>query len=151
MKTKPLEIPDNMELEFLSVPYTHTDPKIEGQRLLLAQFISSKLSRDNRLVYSPVVHFATVSNKFGMPTTWAYWERLCIATIMNCNTLVCVKMDGWDISTGVQAELKVADDNGKSIHFLDPHPYIVELQALNINYEYWVKGSRFLEIYAPLD
>jgi len=137
----------SVNLEFLSMPFTHIDPMIEGQRIHIAQYICSELSKQKRIVYSPIIHFVPIAKKFGMLTDWKYWEELCKSMVVRCSQVTLLKFDGWDQSVGVAGELEVARVYEKKVEQIDPEQYIIALKALELEYDYWVKGIRFVDVY----
>lgn len=113
-------------LEYLAIPYTHDDEVVMEYRADMADFIFHKLSMDGRLFYSPISSCHGVAKKFGMPRDWKFWKRLDETIIKACKKLVVVQLEGWNESTGVNAEIKIAKDNNIEIEYLDPTEYIAE-------------------------
>ncbi len=82
-----------------------------------------------------------------MLTDWKYWEELCKSMVVRCSQVTLLKFDGWDQSVGVAGELEVARVYEKKVEQIDPEQYIIALKALELEYDYWVKGIRFVDVY----
>lgn len=134
-------------LEFISIPYTDSDPKIIGQRVHITQYICAELSRQGRFVYSPIVHFFNIQNKFDMPGDWEYWKDLCKVAMVRCNMLTIIQLDGWKKSVGVQAEIEIGKDHAMPMQFLDPTEYIKKLKEMKLRYVYYIDGIPQFDIY----
>jgi hypothetical protein len=74
--------------------------------------------RDGHLVFSPVAHSAAIA-KHGLPTDWAYWERLDRRFLEMCDEVIVLTLSGWEESIGVQAEIRIAAELGKPVRYLD--------------------------------
>lgn len=63
------------------------------------------------IVYSPVIYGHNLV-KMGLPGDFNYWGEFCLPMLKNCQGLIVVKMDGWDKSSGLKAEIEFAKNNG---------------------------------------
>jgi len=54
-----------------------------------------------------------------MPTDWEFWERHCLAMLAACSKLIVLKLDGWEESRGVMAEMLFAETTGIEIEFME--------------------------------
>jgi hypothetical protein len=74
------------------------------------------LIRAGHIVYCPVVQFHPLV-KHSLFTDWQFWERIVEQHLSRCDEMVVLMLDGWESSTGVEAELKIARDMGLAIRF----------------------------------
>lgn len=107
-----------MKKIYLAIPYTHEDEAVREFRFELANKITAKLINEGNIVYSPISSSHPLV-KYGLPGHWDYWKEFDEFFIGVCDELHVVKASGWWKSTGVQAEIKIAEALGKPIHWID--------------------------------
>lgn len=117
---------DKSELIYLASPYNHADQRIREARYRAAMHCVAESMQDVRewggrrvVVYSPIVHNHPTSLLYTFPREWKFWRALDFPMLERCDRLVVLKLDGWDRSTGVAAELAHAQALGKPILCID--------------------------------
>ena len=75
------------------------------------------------LVFSPITHGHPIAEYGSLPTDWEYWKATCEAFMVICDTMHILKLSGWDISTGVLAEIEIARELGLTIEYVDSTTY----------------------------
>lgn len=95
------------EIVYLSCPFCHSDPLICEERVMKANKFASSLMREGIIVFCPLIHNVSIL-KYGLPVGWDYWEQFNKAFINKCDRLYVLKLDGWEKSVGVQAEVGIA-------------------------------------------
>jgi nucleoside 2-deoxyribosyltransferase len=110
------------ELIYLASPYNHTDARVREARYRAAMHCVAESMMDVRewngrkvVVYSPIVHNHPTSLLYTFPREWEFWRALDFPMLERCDRLVVLKLEGWDRSVGVTAELSFARDLGKPI------------------------------------
>lgn len=111
------------EIEYLSIPYSHPDMLIRKNRFEVANKITADLMKQGRIIFSPISHCHPLTD-YGLPGAWDYWKKYNREFLKICKRLIIVKLDGWEESVGVTAELKIADEEGITIEYMDPTPYL---------------------------
>jgi hypothetical protein len=102
---------------YLASPYTHPDPAIRRKRFEAACCAAAQLIRQGKTVFSPIAHSHSICQQ-GLPIDWAYWEGHDLEFLKVCDEVVVLKLDGWQKSVGVQAEIAIARTLEKPITFL---------------------------------
>ena len=102
---------------YICSPYSHFDPAVREQRFEAACRAAAELTRQGRSVFSPVVHSHNLC-RHGLPLDWQFWQRHDLKFLAICNEIVVLKLDGWEQSVGVQAEIAAARALGKPVSFL---------------------------------
>ncbi len=105
---------------YLATPYGHPDPKVREKRYLAACLMVSELMKQGHHVYSPIVHNHSIIILGGLPTGWDFWGKYDEEFLRFCSEVWVVKMEGWEDSTGVGAEIALAHSLGKPVKFIDP-------------------------------
>lgn len=78
---------------FLSSPYTHSDKKIQQERYDKVAEIAARLTSSGEHAFSP---------------DFKFWEDFCMHFLKKSDKMYVLQFDGWELSTGVQAEIKFA-------------------------------------------
>jgi nucleoside 2-deoxyribosyltransferase len=113
---------------YVASPYTHPDPAVREQRFDAACRAAAALIGRGNTVFSPVAHSHPLC-RFGLPGDWQFWQRQDLALLAACDEAVVLKLDGWQQSRGVQAEIAAAKALGKPVRFLEPKDLCVEPAA----------------------
>lgn len=90
---------------------------IREERYLTVMKKVNELLRANMNVFSPIVHCHPMSNVYGLPKDFYFWERLDRAYLDMCDVLWVLKMEGWERSEGIQKEIEYAKYKGMFIHY----------------------------------
>lgn len=117
--------------EYLAIPYMHDDPCVKDYRAEVSDIIAAALARKGSIIYAPISSWHHIAIKHDLPGDWEFWQELNRFFIRVCKKLIVVMLDGWKESTGVNAEIKFAKELNIPIEYLDPAPYLKELEELN--------------------
>ncbi len=106
-------------LIYLASPYSSKSQKemiyrLERVQCVLAEFLSRGL-----YVYSPIAHAAPVAKKFNLPKDFSFWKSFDCAMILRLDLFWVLKLEGWQESVGVQAEILWAKSNHRPICYVD--------------------------------
>jgi len=104
---------------YLASPYSHPDPVVRAQRYHAACAATAALVRAGHLVYSPVVHGHPLTAQ-GISGDWYFWEPHARWYLEHCEEVVVLMLEGWQDSTGVQAEISLAGELGKVVWYRYP-------------------------------
>lgn len=104
---------------YLASPYSHPDPAVRDERFRAACRATAALLRAGEVAFSPIVHSHPLV-AFGLPTAWAFWDRIDRAYLERCDEVVVLMLDGWKESVGVRAEIGLARGLGKAVRLLAP-------------------------------
>ena len=95
-------------LIYLAAPYTHKERAVMVERFEKINAVAAKLMAKNRYVFSPISHTHPIADAGTLPRGWSFWEGYDRTMLSRCNRLYVLMLDGWEDSTGVQAEIKIA-------------------------------------------
>lgn len=108
------------ELAYLAVPYSHKDRAVMVERFHKVNKVAAKYMAEGKYVFSPISHSHPIGDAGELPRGWEYWEGFDRIMIGACSKLIVLRLDGWKESTGVQAEIKIANERGIPIEYIDP-------------------------------
>lgn len=102
---------------YLATPYSRHPRGVE-EACREAASAAAACFRAGILVFSPIPHSHAIAVAGDLPGGFEYWQALDHAMIRASAGLIVVKMDGWENSAGVQAEIVIAGNYGKPIHYM---------------------------------
>jgi len=102
---------------YLASPYSHPDAAVRQRRYEAACRAAAELIRRGHVVFSPIAHGHAIA-QHGLPMDWGFGERQDRRLLAACDELWVLKLDGWEHSRGVQAEIAIARAAGKPVRFV---------------------------------
>lgn len=111
------------EVEYLAIPYSHLDPMIRKHRFEIANKITADLMKKGRIIFSTISHCHPLTD-YGLPGSWDYWKKYNREFLKMCKKLIVVTLEGWQDSVGVTEELRIAEEEGVTIEYIDPTSYL---------------------------
>lgn len=115
---------------YLATPYAHEDPAVMERRFDAVTRFAGRLMQLGVLVYSPITHNHPIATRIDLPRTWDYWAQFDLAILATCSQLLVLKLDGWQKSTGVRAEIEYAEEHGIPVIYAD-EPVILPVRGLS--------------------
>ena len=110
-------------IEYLSIPYTHSDPFVRAYRFEVANKIAAALMLEGRIILSPISMSHPMS-VYGLPGDWDFWQDYDEAYVKASGKILVVKLEGWKKSVGVKAEIKLAKKYKIPVSYIDPKKYL---------------------------
>lgn len=107
------------ELIYLASPYTHKEDSVKQERFEKVNKAAARLMVDGYYIFSPISHTRPIEIAGALPGDWQYWEGYDRAIIKACKGLMVLRLPGWEKSTGVTAEIKIATELGLPIEYID--------------------------------
>jgi len=105
---------------YLAVPYTHKDPHIQYDRFVRVNRVAASLMQKGSLVFSPISHGHSIATAGELPGDWQYWESHCRTMLRICKKVIVLMLDGWEESTGVKNEIRIAKEMGIPVEYMEP-------------------------------
>lgn len=101
---------------YLAGPYSGMENRSFRELTLYA----AHLVKEGHHVYSPITHSHPMAEVIDLPSDWEYWKELDERMIAACSMLVVLKLDGWESSVGVAAEIEIAKRLGIPVFYRTP-------------------------------
>ena len=121
----------NSEIEYLGLPYSDDDPLVEDWRAEVSNVIAVDLTKQGRIIFAPISAWHNLARKHELPGTFEYWLKLDEEFIKASKKIIIITLPGWDKSTGVSGEIKLAKKYHIPIEYIDPEPYIKQMEKEN--------------------
>ena len=106
-------------LIYLASPYTHENPAVVHQRFDDVCRCAATLMEKGHHVFSPIAHTHPIAMVGKLPTHWEFWERYDRAIMECCGRMVVLMLPGWEESKGIKAEIKLAEEMGLPIVYIE--------------------------------
>ncbi len=107
-----------MHIGYLAAPYSHEDPKVKQVRHDIVNQVAHDLIRMGVQVYSPLTHNIPLAH-LGLHGNWLTWKAFDHEMLSRCDFLIVLRLEGWQNSLGLKAEMECAKALGKEIQWLD--------------------------------
>lgn len=114
---------------YLASPYSHEDPLIMKTRFMLAEQVTAILTKREKHIYSPIVHYHEMALKYEMPTDFEFWRAINFDMIRRSDALYILTIPGLEESKGVKAEIKFAMQCGIGLFGVDTEGWISAWQG----------------------
>lgn len=108
-----------MSIIYLATPYSHPDLKVRRDRFDRVNKVAARLMRTGMHIFSPISHTHPIAMVGNLPTSWEYWKEYDEVMIKASIGLYVLRLEGWEQSTGVAAEIKIATGLKKPVKFID--------------------------------
>lgn len=106
-------------LVYLASPYTHDDKTVVKERYMRAAKKAAELITQGELIFSPIAMAHPMATYGKLPGNWEFWEKFDKAFISCCHKLIVYRLSGWETSKGVQAEIKIAQEMGIPVEYIE--------------------------------
>lgn len=116
------------EIEYLGLPYSDDDPLVEDWRASISDRVAADLTKQGRIIFAPISAWHHIAKKYKLPGTFEYWLKLDEEFIKASKKLLIITLPGWQESTGVSEEIKLAKKYSIPIDYIDPEPYLINAE-----------------------
>lgn len=109
-------------LQYLASPYSHADVAVKRERYRQACVAAGRLMKRGVRVFSPIAHSVAIEEHFEGRSIEQhdFWLNQDFAVLRHCEKLLVLRLDGWEISKGVAAEVEFAGRLGIPVFYIDP-------------------------------
>jgi hypothetical protein len=107
-------------LVYLAVPYSDPDPAVREQRFEQANAAAAVLMGSGIHIFSPISHTHPIAKAGNLPLGWDFWEGYDRDILQTCAALVVLMLPGWEKSTGVGGEIRIARELEIPVFYVPP-------------------------------
>lgn len=114
--------PLNRPLTYLACPYSSPDDSVRRQRFEQVTKAAAWLIKTHGLnVFSPITHSHPLHELGALDGSWDFWKRID-TEFLDCSCrMIVLALPGWRDSVGVQAEIKIAQEQKIPVVYLAPY------------------------------
>lgn len=102
---------------YIASPYTNSEPEVVDRNYSEVCRFCGWLAKNRPYwhVFSPIVHWHTISQDYDIPGDADYWEDYNKKYVEMHDSLIILKIPGWEESKGVATEIEHAKKHGLTI------------------------------------
>lgn len=105
-------------LIYIAAPYHHKDPAVIQARMEKVYKVLSEYVKKGELALTPLF-MHEVATRFALPGDFSFWDKFCFKLLERCDKMVVLKLEGWEESRGVEAEIEYCKERGIPVEFKD--------------------------------
>lgn len=109
---------------YLASPYSHKDKEIMENRFKSVCAACAILTKNGKLVYSPIAHWHTIAVAHDLPRDFLFWSKSNFSMIRRCEELYVLCLKGWNRSLGVSAEIEFAKSAFMEVRYIAPESLV---------------------------
>jgi len=106
-------------LTYLATPYSHADAAVRLRRFEVVNRVAAELMREGKYIFSPISHTHPIALAGDLPLGFDFWQGYDEAILAACCEIIVLKQEGWEESTGVQAEIALGIKLGIPVTYMD--------------------------------
>ena len=106
-------------LIYIASPYTNAEESVREENYRIVSMIAAEIVAEGSVAFSPITYGHTLLNYKEMPGDWEFWKNFCETFLYKCDEMIVYKLDGWDKSTGVLAEIELAKSLNMKITYIE--------------------------------
>ncbi len=108
------------DLIYLACPYTKLNPMMRS--VIVGELLDEvrTLIKRGHNVFSPITYGHTIVEGTDLPIDAIAWSDINLAMLDACSEMRVYCVDGWEESTGVQAEIALAKKRDMPIYLITP-------------------------------
>ena len=104
---------------YLASPYSSDNSDVRLVRFYKACSAAARLMRKGMHVLSPIAHSHFIAECGGLPGDWKFWREFDLELLKACDSMTVLMLEGWRESKGVQAEIKIAEEMGMPVTYIE--------------------------------
>lgn len=97
--------------------------EIEAERYDDAVKYTAHLLKEGKVAFSPIVYGHPIAKAHNLPTYFDYWQHFCKEFIGKCKEFYVLMLDGWRESMGIAAEVKLVNELGVPVFYVNAETY----------------------------
>jgi len=105
----------NKPLIYLASPYTGN----EEENFQKVSKKAAELMSEGLTIFSPIAMCHPMSVHGKLPGGWEFWEKFDRSYLSVCNRILVYRLPEWEKSKGVTAEIKIAQELGIPVEYID--------------------------------
>lgn len=113
------------KLIYVASPYYHDNPYVMSNRYKAVAGACYLLLREGFNPISPICHWHPIKN---LPVNFDRVDndlnRINKFLLLKCDIVIVLTLNGWEDSTGVKEEVKIAREHGITVQYVDEKEFI---------------------------
>jgi len=97
---------------YVASPYSNGDRQ---QNFEMVEAYVAEQAKLGICIYSPIVHFRALAEKYNLPTDFDFWKNHCLNALDACCEMHILMLPGWETSVGIANEILHCRETNKTI------------------------------------
>lgn len=107
-------------ISYLGQPYSvNSDEVVRERRYKYAVKKVAEYLNQGYNVFSPILNSHAPAVEHSLPNTWSFWANIDKEYLALCGEMIVLKMDEWEKSVGLAAEIEYAKAIGIPIVYVE--------------------------------
>jgi hypothetical protein len=102
---------------YVASPYGHADPTVVQGRMEQVYAVMAIYMRHGIHCVTPL-SMHEICIRHDLDGSFAFWEKYCFDILKRCDSMLVLKSEGWEVSRGVQAEIKFCEEHNIPVEYL---------------------------------
>ena len=81
------------------------------------KIIGDYIKNDVHIITPLFMHEVVIRHE--MPGHYRFWEKYCLNLLKLCDKMIVLRLEGWESSRGIAAEIEFCHNNGIPIEFIN--------------------------------
>ena len=103
---------------YIAAPYYNSDKAIIQDRMKKIYSVIGYYIKQGIHVTTPLF-MHEIATRFDIPGDYLFWEKYCLDLLWRCDTMIVLRLDGWDVSRGVTGEIAFCNEHNIPIEYVD--------------------------------
>jgi hypothetical protein len=116
---------------YLAAPYYHKNYAKMAERVTIVSKTCIELLKLGIYCFSPLTQNHTLRKIGKLESGWNVWGKYDEALLSHCDGIIVLKLDGWETSKGIAAEIKIAKKLNLKIYYFEPFIYSKLIKDIN--------------------
>ena len=110
------------KIVYIGCPYSDENPLVREERFNIVSKITALLTKRGFVVFSPITYGHCLTKFCDLPTDFNFWQKFCLSFLEKSDLLLELRLEGYELSRGLIAEVKYAIDNSIEYKYFN-HTY----------------------------
>lgn len=125
----------NRPLIYVASPYSAPTKEGMFEKFEKVTEFTGLMVQRGHVAISLVTYAKTIMDYQDLPDTFEFWETLSLTVLRKCDRLLVLKLEGWETSKGVTAEIGEAERLGMPVSYMDEPVVMFSKKRLAAYYE----------------
>ena len=103
---------------YLAAPYSDKDHNIIQGRMEQIYGVLGSYIRQGFLITTPLFMHEVVMRNPDMPNDYQFWENYCLNLLKRCDSMIVLRLAGWEESRGVKGEIEFCAANNIPVEYI---------------------------------
>lgn len=105
-------------MKYLAGPYGSVHSHIKERRYNQLTFVAAQLMKRGEVIFSPITHCHYLAQEHASFEGPDFWLHQDLAILRRCDTLIVLRLEGWEQSEGLRREIEFATEHNIPVEYI---------------------------------